>query len=170
MYWRRLGLLVILAILPLNVSLGSDDWVVHEDGVGPVRIGMSLAQLNGALHETFRMPEAKEDQGCFYVNPTAHRDVAFMIESGRLVRIEVNARGVSAAEGIRVGDSKAHALQVYGPRVEVEAHAYTGPEGHYLTIRSKDGLYGIRFETEKGKIKMFYAGYSKAIQYIEGCQ
>ena len=29
------------------------------------------------------MPQNKEDQGCFYLNPTKHSDVSFMIENGQ---------------------------------------------------------------------------------------
>jgi hypothetical protein len=39
---------------------------------------------------------------------------------------------------------------------------------HYLTIRSDDRHYGVRFETDQGKITMFYAGTYEAIQYVEG--
>ena len=130
---------------------------------------MSLSQLNAVLHEKFSMPESKDDQGCFYVNPTRHPHVALMIEDGRLARIDVDGPGVATAEGIQVGDSEARVLQVYGSRLKVEPHAYTGPEGHYLTVRSKSGRYGIRFETDKGKVETFYAGRFKAVQYIEGC-
>ena len=163
-------MLAILTIAIINISLADDDWVVREDGVGPVNVGMNLSQLNTVLHEKFSMPHSKDDQGCFYVEPTKHAQIAFMIEDGRLVRIDVDKAGVSTAEGIQVGDSEAHALQVYGPRLKVESNAYTGHEGHYLTIRSSNGPYGIRFETEKGKIHIFYAGRFDAIQYIEGCQ
>lgn len=87
-----------------------------------------------------------------------------------MARIDVNGAGVPTKEGVLFGDSEKRARQVYGPRMKVAPHAYTGPDGHYLTIRSSNGQYGIRFETDEGKIKTFYAGRSEAIQYIEGCQ
>jgi hypothetical protein len=154
----------------MGSSLANDTWVVREDGVGPVKIGMTLSQLNTVLHSKFSMPAAKDNQGCFYVNPSKHPRIAFMIEDGRLVRIDVEIAGVATSEGIQVGDSESRALRVYGFRLKVEPHAYTGPEGHYLTARSKDGRFGRRFETDQGKITMFYAGRYKAIQYIEGCE
>lgn len=166
---RSLQVLSVLAVVSIGTSLASDVWVLHEDGIGPVKVGMSLSQLNTVLHEKFSMPGSKDDQGCFYVNPTKNPHVAFMIEDGRLARIDVDGPGVATAEGIQVGDSEARALQVYGSRLKVEPHAYTGPEGHYLTVRSKSGRYGIRFETDKGKIETFYAGRFEAVQYIEGC-
>src|ERR1700682_1555784 len=39
--------------------------------------------------------------------------------NGRLARIDVGGPGVPTAEGVQVGDSEAHALQVYGPRMTV---------------------------------------------------
>lgn len=60
-------------------------------------------------------------------------------------------------------------MQVYGPDITVEEHPYN-PDGHYLTVRSKDGRYGLRFETDKGTIQEFCGGTFDAIQYVEGCQ
>jgi hypothetical protein len=92
-----------------------------------------------------------------------------MIEDRHLARIHVDAPGTATVDGVQVGDSEHRALQVYGSNLEVEEHKYN-PKGHYLTIRSKDGRHGIRFETDKGKIETFYAGTFEAVQYVEGCQ
>ncbi len=142
--------------------------MIRQDGVGPVTIGMTLPQLNAVLHETFSMPRNKDDQGCFYVKPTRHAHIAFMIEDAHLSRVDVDGPGISTAEGIQVGDSEERARRVYGARMKVEPHKYI-EDGHYLTVRSTDGRYGIRFETEKGKIQMFYAGRFESVQYVEGC-
>ena len=91
-----------------------------------------------------------------------------MIENGHLVRIDVDKAGIATAEGVQVGDSEEHAKQVYGARLKIAPHHYT--DGHYLTVGSKSAGYGIRFETENGKIETFYAGTFEAIQYVEGCQ
>jgi hypothetical protein len=146
----------------------ADTWMLRPDGIGPIKIGMTLPQLNTTLHETFKLPENTEDQGCFYLKPARHH-VSLMIEDKHLVRIDIAMPGVPTEKGIQVGDSEKHALQVYGPDAKVEEHKYN-PDGHYVTVRSKDGRYGIRFETDKGKIEEFYAGTFEAIQYVEGCQ
>lgn len=95
---------------------------------------------------------------------------AIMIQEGYVTRVDVFQPGIATPEGIRVGNSEARAKQAYGDKLKIEPHAYTGPEGHYLTVRSSDGLYGIRFETDGKKILSFYAGKKAAIAYIEGCQ
>jgi hypothetical protein len=168
MILRPLILLTALALFSMSIVQGSDDWVVREDGVGPVKVGMTLSELNTVLHENYSMPKSKGDRGCFYVRSADHPHAAFMIEDGRLARVDVDGPGISTVEGIQVGDSEEHARQVYGSRLKVEAHAYI-LDGHYLTIRSPDGRYGIRFETEKGRIQRFYAGRYGAVQYTEGC-
>jgi hypothetical protein len=134
----------------MSSALAADIWVVREDGVGPVKIGMSLSQLNTVLHERFSLPDAKDEEGCFYVDSRKHPHVAFMIIDGHLARIDVGEPGVATSTGIQVGESESHVLRIYGSRLKVQPHQYTD-SGHYLTARSKDGRFGVRFETDQGK-------------------
>ena len=145
-----LGLMILIA-----VCFAADGWVVRQDGIGPVKIGMGLPRLNIALHEKFAMPESKEDQGCFYVTATKLPQVSFIIENRHLVRVDVDKSGVPTAEGAQVGDPEEHVKQVYGSRLKVEPHHYT--DGHYLTLRNGD--YGIRFETEEERSSDFLCGH-----------
>jgi hypothetical protein len=151
------------------VSNQTDNWLVREDGIGPVTVGMTLSQLNGILHERFVLPEEKGDRGCFYVHPVHHPQVSFMIEDGRFSRVDVDSPGVFTTERIEVGDSEQRVLKIYAGKLKIEQSHYTGPEGHYLTVRSGDRRYGLRFETENGKVTTFYAGRLQAVQYVEGC-
>jgi hypothetical protein len=155
-------------LLVIATSLASDVWAIREDGVGPVKIGMTLAELSATLHQELSKEEFGSDN-CIYVHAQGHDSLSFMIIDGRLVRVDVDARGVSTSTGIQVGDAEAQVRKVYGPRVKVTAHQYVD-SGHYLTVRSADGLYGVRFVTDKGKITAFYAGKYDAIQYVEGCE
>jgi len=147
-------------------SVASETWVVRFDGVGTVKIGMSLSQLNAALQ---RKSDPDDVGDCIYVESTKHPHLKFMIIDGRFSRIDVDGAGISTSPGIQVGDSDSRVKQVCGSRVKITAHQYID-SGHYLTIRSSDGKYGIRFETDQGKIVTFYAGTYQAIQYVEGCQ
>ncbi len=164
-YW---ALLLVLPFCPTNGALAADSWVVRENGVGPVKVGMNLAQLNAVLHEKFAMPAEKEDRACFYVTPRGHPHLSFMIEEGHVARVDVDSPGTLTNVGIQVGDTEDQALKTYGDRLKVSPHKYT--DGHYLTAQSTDRRYGIRFETDQGKISTYYAGLYEAIQYVEGCQ
>ncbi len=177
----RFGLfafVVLLCTIPNGNTIGAQSesnsehsqatWVLHFDGIGPVKIGMSLSQLNTALEEKFTMPKERDDQACFVVTSTRHPHVSFMPEDDKVTRIDIDGRGISTDKGIEVGDSENRVLKVYGAAVKVEPHAYNVDEGgHYLTVRS-DGL-GLRFETSNGKVESFYAGQFTSVQYIEGC-
>jgi hypothetical protein len=165
---RRLILLLALTILSAGSSFADEEWTVRDDGIGPVKIGMTLSQLNTTLGETFAVPPNREDQACFSVSPAKHASVSFLIEQNLFARIDVDEPGTSTSEGVQVGDSEAQALKAYGRRLEITPRHDT--EGHYLTVRSADGRYGIKFETEKGKIEAFYAGRAEAIQYVDGCE
>jgi len=153
---NRIGGAFLFCLLLVGSSPASDGWVVRDDGVGPVKIGMALAQLSTALHQELAADE-RDEQGCFYINARGHDHVGFMIIDGRVRRVDVGAPGLKTSTGLQVGDPEAQVRKVYGARVKVDAHQYI-ESGHYLTVRSADGRYGIRFETDKGKILGFYAG------------
>ena len=159
--------LLLFCLVP-TYSFCADTWIVRYDGIGPVRIGMTLAQLQAALHQKLTEQESRNDM-CYYVTAPGHDHLSFMIEDGKVVRVDVDAPGILTASGIQVGDSEARASKVYGPALKVTDHKYIDT-GHYLTLRSADGRRGFRFETDNGKITMFYAGTYEAIQYVEGCE
>jgi len=130
---------------------------------------MSLPRLNAMLDEKLPLPPAKDGQACFYVTTKKQPRLSFMMLQGRLARIDVRDPGVTTTAGIQVGDSEKHARQVYGSRLKVGPHKYID-NGHYLTAKSSDGRYGIRFETDDEKITLYYAGRFGAIQLVERCQ
>ena len=166
----RTGTIVrLLACLCLvATSTATKTWVVSETGVGPFKIGMKLHELNAVLHEKLAR-DPQDDEACYYVTPSPHGHIAFMMIDGRVARVDVDTPGIATSSGIQVGDSEAHARQVYGSQMKVTPHKYVDT-GHYVTVRSVDGHYGIRFETDNGKITSFYAGTYEAIQYVEGCE
>lgn len=163
--------LIVPMLLWGNATHSDEAWVIRGDGVGAAKIGMTLVQLNEALHEKFVMPQDKAAQGCFYVNPSKHPHIGFMIEEGKLVRVDVDAPELFTVQHVQVGDSEAKVVRAYGHRLKASANPYVPPKiGHYLTVLSNDGRCGIRFEMENGKVRTYYAGTDEAIQYVEGCE
>jgi hypothetical protein len=159
----------LVCILAVTTAAAAKSWVIRLDGAGPVKVGMTLAQLNATLKEDFSIPTDEDEQACFYAETARHPGIAFMVEHGRVTRVDVRERGLATVAGVRVGDPEALVMKVYGQRLKVEQHAYD-PGEHYLTLYSANGRYGLRFETGDGKIISFYAGEQHAIAYIEGCQ
>jgi hypothetical protein len=167
MCYLRSAAIVLLCGCLLSVSLAADTWFIRPDGVGPVKIGISLAQLNAVLHEKLTEEDSGSDN-CYYVTAPSHDHIGFMISDGKVARIDVNAPGVATTTGVQVGDTESQVRAIYGTRMKVTAHHYDD-NGHYLTVRSADGRYGVRFETDGAKITGYYAGTYEAIQYVEGC-
>lgn len=158
-------------MLRVAESPAGDTWqIIRPDGIGPAKVGMSLSQLNAALHEKFMMPKDKDERQCFYADSSKHPGISFMIEKGRLTRVDISDHDVQSAKGIRIGDSEAHTMAVYGHKLDIEPNAYTGPEDHVLTYSTADKKHGIRFIIDNGKVRIIYAGSSDSISYIEGCE
>jgi len=159
----------LLLLFLVATASAAGDWRVRPEGVGPVRIGMTLAQIREALHG-----ELKEDdphsgsEDCFYVQSKQHPGTEFMILDGKLARTDVSEARIFTPEGIQVGDSEVKVRKLYGSRVKVSRHQYFD-NGNYLTVLAPDRRYGIRFETDNGKVTSYYAGLARAIEYVEGC-
>jgi hypothetical protein len=145
-------------------------WQVRHDGIGPIRIGATVAELATALNTTLARADSL-DARCDYVRALEILPgVWFMVVEGRLVRFDIDSAGPSTTDGVRVGDDTARVQQRYGPRVAVTPHKYT--DGHYLTITPAapaDSGYRIIFEADSGRITRFRAGRLPEVGWVESC-
>jgi hypothetical protein len=142
-------------------------WVVRPDGIGPLRVGVSLADASRTLGEPLRVTQA----GCDHVNPTTMPEgVLLMVIDDTIARVEIASAGVRTADGAQVGDSESRVLELYGARARIEPHKYTYPDGHYVVVTPPgDTLHRIIFETLKGRVTRYRAGRVPAVQMVEGC-
>ena len=143
---------------------------VTPDGVGPIRIGTTLASLNAVLGEQLK-PAYDVNPECDYIDPDAlPPGIALMVVQDTIVRIDVDTTGIATAEGAMVGDTEARILALYAGRVEVQPHKYTGPVGHYLVVKSPaDTMRLLIFETDGRRVLNYRAGIRPPVEYIEGC-
>ena len=143
-------------------------WTLSEEGIGPVRVGMTVAEAAAALPGGVAHPETQE---CAYVGlsglPTG---VSLMTEAGRIVRVDVDdSSAVATTRGARVGWTEAQVLALY-PGARVEPHKYE--DGHYLVAipgAPADTVHRIVFETARGVVTRFRGGVVPAVEYVEGC-
>jgi len=166
---RAAFLFIACTFVAAGTTAQVDFSIVRLDGIGPVRVGMNLSELNKVLHTSFKSPTDPDEQACTYVEMPHQSGIAVMILDGRVARVDVDNTSTRTAEGIHNGDSEARAVQVYGKRLKIEPNHYDPENGHYLTLSSPDRKYGIRFESDNGKITRYYAGTSNAIAFVEGC-
>lgn len=167
---KRLLLVLIVACLPLPVVAGQ--WVATFDQVGPLKIGMTLAQVNQALGAHLTAPEvpgADPSGRCVYLDPPQNPAIRLIIMDSRLARIEIVKDSIKTGTGIGVGDTTAGVTAAYGSRITTEPGAHYPQRGGYLTVLSARGEYGMRFVTLDGRVTTYYSGTAQNIQLVEGC-
>ncbi|HEX8192571.1 MAG TPA: hypothetical protein VF552_06685 [Allosphingosinicella sp.] len=160
---------LLVAAAPPATS-GRAGWRITPDGLGPVRIGMSRAEVTRVVGAPLRGDEITE--GCIEMQPArGWRGIYFMFEEGRLTRISMSGAesGIATPRGIRVGASEAEVRRAYGRGLESEEHTYQDAPALYLTYWTAPDRRGVRFETDAGRrVTTIHAG-GASIRYVEGC-
>jgi hypothetical protein len=156
--------------------------VLTAEGFGPLRIGMTLAEITNALGRDAD-PDAvggPEPEQCDQFRPSrAPQGLLVMVENGRLTRISlIDGATIATDRGLKLGDTAAAVRAAYGPDLVAMPHKYSDPPAEYLTAWTKvrpapdvtdPAARGIRYEIgEDGKVAMVHTG-GESIQYVEGC-
>ncbi|WP_241004614.1 hypothetical protein [Brevundimonas fontaquae] len=164
------------------VTPAADPNILTAEGLGPVRIGMSRADLVKVWGEDSQ-PNAvggPEPEVCDQFHPTkAPADVLVMIQRGVLTRITLS-RGatIETDRGFKVGDTAMAIKQAYGGSIFAQPHKYQDAPAEDLYAWSKGGssayvtdsaARGVRYEVgADGKVIAIHAG-DPSIQLVEGC-
>ena len=162
-------LIVIAAPAPGQVSQSSrQGWRLTPNGIGPVRIGMTRAQVESILGEPVTGDELTE--GCLETVAEGLNGIGFMFEEDRLTRVSLGSPSrLTTPRGIGVGATEAQVRQAYGSGLDSEPHHYVGLPAKYLTFWLSRGRSGVRFETDSaGRVETIHAG-TDSIEYVEGC-
>jgi hypothetical protein len=155
--------------------------VLTVEGLGSVRIGMTVAEAEKALGAKLNIQYFEEGDrmscGTGARADGKSGDVSYMVMKGRIVRIAVmrvedgspSIPVVRTIKGIGLGASEAQVKSAYGGLVKVEPHPYGTENDHYLIVDTPDRKRGLIFETEEGRVSSFRAGVYPEVGYIEGC-
>jgi hypothetical protein len=148
------------------------------DGIGPVDVGMTLAEASAAAHTPIRITGADIGTDCRYAKAEdGPPGLLFMVEGGRIVRVDVGTPAspspspVNTVSGAHIGSSESEVKALYPGRIEVTRAPYD-EKGHYLTYKPTDAAsrrYGLIFETDGQKVTRFRSGLVDAVGQIEGC-
>ena len=159
-----------IAALFVNFSAqANEDWFITSKGYGPVKAGMSVAEAEVLLKFKLKTFENKPiDKYCDYVSSSGQREgVDYMIQEGKISRIEVSDSRVKTKSGAKVGDSTAKLKDIFGSQLEIEPHKYH-PNGFYYYLWDSDKRHGVKFDILKDKVRRIYAG-DQSIDLVEGC-
>jgi hypothetical protein len=148
----------------------SGAWIVAPQGVGPVRFGMTIADARAAVGDP--LANVPADGSCYLVTPArTPGGVTFMVENGRVVRVDVETHAVATDHGATVGHSEVVVKERYGDSLVVTPHKYD-PKGRYLTFvpPGPDGSrFRVVFETNGIRVTSYRAGILPAVEYVERC-
>ena len=160
----------------------SEDSKLRFDGIGPIKVGMSLAQATAAVGKPVEVDPDYVLDNCAYAGVQGGPEgLSFMVlrdqdtNPWRIVRVNVNDNPrIATLAGVRIGATEAEVKSTYsGPgqtgTIAVTGHEYV-EEGHYITY-DVDGPRGLLllFETDGTKVTGFRSGEEGPVGYTEGC-
>ncbi len=154
-------------------------------GYGPLRIGMSRAEVVTALGDDSDPASVggAEPEVCDQWRPARAPDgLLVMIQDGILTRISVAApSALKTDRGFGVGDAATAIKAAYGPLAVSQAHKYSEPPAEDIFVWTTGGpatagayvedtaSRGVRYEIgADGKVQIVHVG-GPAIQLVEGC-
>jgi hypothetical protein len=166
---RKLLLILALAA-PAAAPAQPSGWRLTPDGYGPVRIGMTRAQVSAALSARLEGEAIEDEEACIEMGARqGYRGIYFMFENRRLSRISATEPSqATTVRGIGIGATAARVRRAY-PAARAQTHTYLGRPAEYLTFWPRHATRGIRFETGSDRrVTTIHVG-GASIRYIEGC-
>lgn len=141
-------------------------------GLGPVRVGMTVAEAGAALGQPLLPVIEPAAEACaMYAPETGFDGLAFLVARGVVARVDVIAGPTATPEGLAIGQTEAQAQQRYGGRLEVTPHDYL-IGGHYLTLvptEPADADFRLVAETDGTRVTSMRAGRLPEVELTEAC-
>jgi hypothetical protein len=160
----------ILMGLTTGAAAQPGNWRLTPEGYGPVRIGMTRAQVERTLASPLRGEAIEDASVCIEMNARrGHPGIFFMFEDGRLTRVSASdGARATTPRGVGVGATEAQVRRAYPRGLRSEQHEYVPAPARYLTFWQSRSR-GVRFATdERRRVRTIHVG-GPSIQYVEGC-
>ena len=160
----------MIALALLAAAAAAQAWPLTPNGWGPVKIGMTRAEVERVLHVRLEGEPIEDEKSCVELVPAGpDQGLWFMFQDYRLTRISIGAPSKVAARGLGIGATAAQVRRAYGRALKAEPHYYEDLPAEYLTFWTVPGKRGVRFETDaRRRVQTIHAG-DDSIQYVEGC-
>lgn len=165
------ALLATLATLATSLQAQEAEVILTMNAYGPVQIGMPLAEARRMLVKLGRknLPAATSlaKTGC--ARYRVSDELQFLVEDGKLVRIETRERHVVTPSGIKIGTPVEKVRRALGSRVEeTQRQQSNDANDRSIVLLSGDKRFAIRVEANS-VVTEIDAGAAHAIRAVEGC-
>ncbi|MBD2058000.1 hypothetical protein H6F88_18590 [Oculatella sp. FACHB-28] len=156
---------------PQSESLSSQS-PLTLNGIGPVRVGMTLAEAEQAARVPIPAADT-DDNGCGYTQPQGIENLLLMVTDNQIARVDVvRDSTIRTLNGAGIGNTRAEIEAMYPGQIEVSPHEYV-QGGHYLTYVPtdvSDRNYRIVFETDENDIvTRLRSGKLPEVTWVETC-
>ena len=147
---------------------------VYINGIGAVRVGMTIAEASKAAGtKLIRESGYETNLSCFYVKPQGEpKDIGFMVTNKRISRVDVwKNKSITTLSGAKIGDTESRIKSLYPGQIQVTPHKYV-EGGHDLIFIPKDAVdknYRVLFETDGKRVTRFRSGKLPEVEFVEGC-
>jgi hypothetical protein len=160
----------------------SESSKLRMDGIGPVKVGMTLAEATAAVGKPVTAGANSPSDNCNLAKvEDGPPGLTFLVERDKptdpwhIARVDITSSSkITTVANIRVGSTEEEVRKAYSPpaksgTIKVEAHKYVDG-GHYITY-DEDGPTGLLllFETNGTKVTQFRSGQQGPVGYVEGC-
>lgn len=152
--------------------------VLTAQGYGPLRIGMTTAEIEAALGADSD-PNAvggADPASCDMFRPArAPEGLLVMTNDGRLASVWLTRNAtVTTDRGFKIGDAASAVKAAYGAAAVVTPHKYQDAPAEYITVwatsdRTGPNARGIKYEIGADGNVSSIAGGGPSIEYVEGC-
>ena len=168
---RRFAALALFVLLCTAVRAQESDVILTMNSYGPIQIGMQVAEARRLLLKLGRkdLPGTGKvaKTGCDHYEVS--NELRFMVEGGKIVRIETRERNVVTPSGIRIGTTLERVRRAFGSRAEdMQQHYSDNASDRTIVLVSGDKRFAIRVEGNQ-TVSEIYAGDEGYIRYVEGC-
>jgi len=147
---------------------------ITTGGLGPVRIGMSVAEATKAAGRLIIAPTSSVSQAnpaCGFAVVDGLEGVGFMVNDGVIRRVDIDSGPISTSSGAHIGSTEKEIKDLFPGIITVTDHQYV-EGGHYLTLTpTAESLKDDRvvFETDGQVVTGYRAGKVPQVEWAEGC-
>jgi hypothetical protein len=130
---------------------------LRVDGIGPVRVGMTLAEARAAAGVTLELTTTEH---CRSLQPAGSDPFVTLIATapGEVVDVISAGPGTATVSGVRIGSTEQDVLAAYGERADV---VNPGERVHRVVYRATDPAlraYALVFGIGDGRVTSMHAG------------